>query len=134
MNTLTCSSSARLLGFINTFNIRLFLLASAIKPINNAVAIFKERNAVLKAAMGQPGEPEASRLARKLRQLEAELAALRREAATKVELGDLRADLGGEGKLGDLDKAVRRQERRGELVRLTLSEVSALCVCCGART
>lgn len=46
-----------------------------------------------------------------------------REFATRRDLEELRGEVVG-GQIGDLAKAVRRGERRGELVRLTLSEVS----------
>lgn len=113
--------------YVNTFSIRLFLIASAIKPVTNLVDLLKGRNAALKKIVGRVADSEGQRLDRRLAMLERELVDLRdreKNLASRGDVEQLRAEVVG-GQLGDLAKAVRRGERRGELVRLTLSEVSA---------
>ncbi|KAL7411978.1 hypothetical protein BDY24DRAFT_394126 [Mrakia frigida] len=110
--------------YINTFSIRLFLLASSVKPITNLVGLLKGRNEALKKVVGRVGHSEGERLDKRLVALEREVRVLRekeREFATRRDLEELRGEVVG-GQIGDLAKAVRRGERRGELVRLTLSE------------
>lgn len=113
--------------YVNTFSIRLFLLASAIKPVSNLVGLLKGRNAALKKVVGRVALSEGERLDKRLALLERELVELRdreKSLATRRDVEELRAEVVG-GQIGDLAKAVRRGERRGELVRLTLSEVSS---------
>lgn len=90
----------------------------------NAVAILRDRNKALKRIVGGIKESEGEALQRKLNALEEEVRELRRTGASKSMVEELRADVVG-GEIGDLNKAVKRQERRGELVRLTLGEASS---------
>lgn len=123
--------------YINTFSIRCFLLTSSVKPVTNLVGLLRGRNEALKKVVGRVGDTEGERLDKRLAAMERELRALKdREKgfATRRDVEELRGEVVGE-KIQDLQKAVRREERRGELVRLTLSEVSNTVLClAGKRT
>jgi hypothetical protein len=85
--------------------------------------VLRNRNSALKKVLGRPKEDEWEGLRKKVAELEVEVRNLREGKADKQQLGELRDELGGKV-IGDLGKAVRRQERRGELTRLSLSEVT----------
>lgn len=91
----------------------------------NFVEILRNRTEVLKGVLGKVKESEAEKLNKRVLELEKTVAELEGGKASKKDVQELRKAV-VEGTLGDLNKAVKRQERRGELVRLSLSEVDLL--------
>lgn len=105
--------------YINPFNIRLFVLASGVKPWSHFLKLVKNRNLFLQSEVHYPVTTVAL-LMRRVKVLEGEIDDLRRAYATKDDVRQLRD--GVDLPLTQLSKAVRRYERKEEYLRLSSEE------------
>ena len=102
--------------YINPFNIRLFVLASGVKPWMHFFRLVKRRTLFLQSEVHYP-VPTVASLLKRVRVLETELDSLRALYATKADVKLLRD--GVDVPLTALSKAVRRYERKEEYARLS---------------
>jgi len=105
--------------YINPFNIRLFVLASGVKPWSHFLKLVKARSLFLQSEVHYPVTTVAL-LMRRVKELEEEVDDLRRAYATKDDVRQLRD--GVDLPLTQLSKAVRRYERKEEYLRLSSEE------------
>lgn len=102
--------------YINPFNIRLFVLASGVKPWLHFFKLVRNRSLFLQSEVHYP-VPTVARLVKRVRSLESELDDLKALYATKADVKLLRD--GVDVPLTALSKAVRRYERKEEYARLS---------------
>ena len=106
-------------SYINPFSVRLFMIASGIKPWTHFFGILKRRTLHLQSKVKHPPS-EFDSFRQKLERMERELQAFKKEAASKADVRVLRDAV--DAPLTDLVKAVRRHERKGELMRISAEE------------
>lgn len=102
--------------YINPFNIRLFVLASGVKPWLHFFKLVRGRSLFLQTEVHYP-TPTVSRLSKRVKLLEEEIDDLKALYATKADVKLLRD--GVDVPLTALSKAVRRYERKEEYARLS---------------
>jgi len=105
--------------YINPFSIRLFVLASGIKPWLHLVSLLRSRSLFLQETVHYP-HGHVQRLRERTEKVEQDMASLRRMFATKADVRLLRDGI--DAPLTQLSKAVRRHERKEEYLRLTAEE------------
>lgn len=105
--------------YINPFNVRLFVLASGVKPWSHFFRLVKNRSLFLQSEIHYP-LPTVDNLKKRVANLEGALEELRRGYATKLDVKNLRD--GVDVPLTQLSKAVRRNERKEEYLRLSSEE------------
>lgn len=109
--------------YINTFTISLFALATAVKPLLHLAERIRQRSLFYQEVVHYPST-QVHLLQRKIDRLEKDLSALNRAFATKEEVRNLKD--GVDVPLTQLSKAVRRYERKEEVLRLTSEERFAM--------
>lgn len=109
--------------YVNPFSIRLFVLASGIRPWAHFLSLVKSRSLFLQEEVHYPST-EVQRMKKKVDRLEVELSSLRRAFVTKSDIRTLREGL--DVPLNQLSKAVRKYERKEEYLRLSSEERFAL--------
>ena len=109
--------------YINAFSIRLFVLASGVKPWLHLFKLLKQRSVFLQDEIHYPSS-EVRILRKRVARLEADVSGLRRAFATKADVRLLRD--GMDEPLTQLSKAVRRHERKEQILRLSAEERFAL--------
>ena len=109
--------------YINSFNVRLFVLASGVKPWSHFLQLIKQRSLFLQNEVHYP-VPTVALLVKRVQALENEIDDLRYSHATKADVKLLRD--GVDTPLTQLSKAGRRYERKEEYFRLSSEEKFAL--------
>jgi prophage DNA circulation protein len=105
--------------YINAVSIRLFVLASGIRPWSHFVGLIKNRADHLQEQVVPPF-PSANAVGDRLSWLETEVHALRASLATKADVRALRDGL--DAPLTQLSKSIRKNERKEEMLRLASEE------------
>lgn len=105
--------------YINPFNIKLFIMASGVKPWAHLFKLFKNRSLYLQNEIAYP-IPTVSILLDQVREMRAEIDQLKNSFATKTDVKNLRD--GVDLPLSNLSKAVKRYERKEEYLRLSTEE------------
>lgn len=105
--------------YINPFNIKLFIMASGVKPWAHFFKLVKNRSLFLQSEVAYP-VPTVSILLDQVRELKTEMAMLKSSFATKNDVKNLRD--GVDLPLTNLSKAVKRYERKEEYLRLSTEE------------
>lgn len=105
--------------YINPFNIKLFIMASGVKPWAHFFKLVKNRSLFLQSEVAYP-VPTVSILLDQVRELKMEMNTLKNRFATKNDVKNLRD--GVDVPLTNLSKAVKRYERKEEYLRLSTEE------------
>ncbi|KAK9899799.1 hypothetical protein P389DRAFT_4196 [Cystobasidium minutum MCA 4210] len=105
--------------YINPFNIKLFIMASGVKPWAHFFKLVKNRSLFLQSEVAYP-VPTVSILLDQVRELKIEMNMLKNSFATKNDVKTLRD--GVDVPLTNLSKAVKRYERKEEYLRLSTEE------------
>lgn len=105
--------------YINPFNVRLFVLASGIKPWSHFVKLIKRRSLFLQSEVHYPVE-SVTLLQDQVQSLTEEIDHLKRSLASKTDVRHLRDGI--DQPLTELSKAMRRYERKEEYMRLSNEE------------
>ncbi|KDN42188.1 DUF1000-domain-containing protein [Tilletiaria anomala UBC 951] len=105
--------------YLNTFNIRLFMFSAGIKPWIHAFKLIRRRLLFLQEEVHYP-HSQVEQLSRRLRQMEAEISALRKIFATKGDVRLLRDGI--DTPLAQLSRAVRKYEKKEEHLRLSAED------------
>ena len=109
--------------YINDFSIRLFVLASGVKPWNHLFKLIKQRSLFLQEEAHYPIS-DVEMLRQKLSRLEKEILQIRHAVATKADVRLLRDGI--DEPLTHLSQAVRRYERKEHYMQLSIDERFAL--------
>lgn len=105
--------------YLNKFNIRLFMLASGIRPWTHALSLFRRRLLHLQEVVHYPSS-RVEGLTRRLIRLESDLSTLRKLVATKSDVTLLRDGI--DLPLSQLSRSMRRYERKEENLRLSAED------------
>jgi hypothetical protein len=105
--------------YINPFNIKLFIMASGVKPWAHFFKLVKNRSLFLHSEVAYP-VPTVSILLDQVRGLKEEMTQLKTQFATKTDMRNLRE--GVDKPLTNLSKAVKKYERKEEYLRLSTEE------------
>lgn len=105
--------------FINPFNIKLFIMASGVKPWGHFFKLVKNRSLFLQSEVNYPVST-VSILLDQVRHLKSEMSLLKLRFATKDDVKILRD--GVDLPLTSLTKAIKRYERKEEYLRLSTEE------------
>jgi hypothetical protein len=105
--------------YINPYNVRLFVLASGVKPWSHFFSLVKKRSLFLQSEVHYP-TPTVSLLLRKVESMQEEINSLRGLHATKKDVKMLREGI--DAPLTKLSKALKTYERKEEFIRLNNEE------------
>ena len=105
--------------YLNSFNVRLFMLTAGIKPWTHAVSLVRRRLLLLQEEVHYP-HSQVDQLNKRLRQMESELSTLRKLFATKSDVRLLRDGI--DLPLTQLSRAVRKYEKKEEHLRLSAED------------
>jgi len=105
--------------YLNAFNIRLFTLAAGIRPWMHGVSLLRRRLLLLQEDVHYPSS-RVEGLKRKMKRLESDLSTLRKLVATKSDVTILREGI--DVPLSQLSRAVRRNEKKEETLRLSAED------------
>ncbi|KAK0537230.1 hypothetical protein OC834_000892 [Tilletia horrida] len=109
--------------YLNAFNIHLFTLAAGIRPWTHGVSLLRRRLLLLQEDVHYPSS-RVENLKRKTKRLESDLSTLRKLVATKTDVSILREGI--DLPLSQLSRAVRRNEKKEEHLRLSAEDKFAL--------
>lgn len=109
--------------YLNKFNIRLFMLASGIKPWSHALGLFRQRLLHLQEVVHYPSS-RVEMLNRKLVRMESDLSTLRKLVATKSDVSLLREGI--DLPLTQLSRSMRRYEKKEEHLRMSAEDKFSL--------
>ena len=109
--------------YLNKFNIRLFMLASGIKPWSHALSLFRQRLLHLQEVVHYPSS-RVETLNRKLARMESDLSTLRKLVATKSDVSLLREGI--DLPLTQLSRSMRRYEKKEEHLRMSAEDKFSL--------
>lgn len=109
--------------YLNRFNIRLFMLASGIKPWSHAISLFRQRLLHLQEVVHYPSS-RVEALNRRIGRLESDLSTLRKLVATKSDVSLLRDGI--DVPLTQLSRNMRKYEKKEEHLRLSAEDKFSL--------
>ncbi|UZJ56342.1 hypothetical protein CBS101457_005662 [Exobasidium rhododendri] len=109
--------------YLNTFNIRLFMLASGVKPWSHAISLLRKRLLHLQEVVHYPSS-RVEAMSRRVGRLEADLASLRKLVALKSDVSLLQDGI--DLPLTQLSRTMRRYEKKEENLRMSAEDKFSL--------
>lgn len=109
--------------YLNKFNIRLFMLASGIRPWSHALSLFRQRLLHLQEVVHYPSS-KFETLQRRVIRLESDLSTMRKLVAMKTDVSLLREGI--DLPLTQLSRSMRRYEKKEEHLRMSAEDKFSL--------
>lgn len=109
--------------YLNKFNIRLFMLASGIRPWSHAIMLFRQRLLHLQEVVHYPSS-RVEALNKRLTRMDSDLSTLRKLVATKSDVTLLREGI--DMPLTQLSRSMRRYEKKEEHLRMSAEDKFSL--------
>lgn len=105
--------------YMTRFNINLFILTAAIRPLNHLIRLAKNRTIHLQQAVHYPST-DVELLKKRIAHLEVELANIQSSQPSKIDLDSVKEGI--EPHIAQLNKAVRRYEKKEQYLRMYSEE------------